>query len=197
MHGTAFGGAGWRAVHLDPALDRARVAALLAAAPDLSVLTTGEPPAPGDAAAFFEDRPPARPGATVWKLGIEAAADDGRETAAARPLLGLLDVALDYPASGTWYVALLLVRPDRRGRGLGTAVVETLAGAAAAADARALRLVVIEANRRGRAFWARLGFRVARVVPPERIGRRVHARLELERPLDAAADRAYSAAART
>ena len=167
-----FAGADWRVAPLRPAHDAGRVQALFEAARDYAELETGDGP-PADAGrAFFTDAPPRRPDAEMLKLGVEAAGIG---------LAGLIDVVIDYPHPACWFIGLMLLRPEARGRGLGGAALEGLAGHAAANGAEALRLVALERNPRGRAFWAAHGFRVVRRLPPERFGRRVHVRCEMER----------------
>jgi len=169
-----FVGPDWRAAPLSPERDAARAQAVLDAAADYAEFECGAPAPPDAGAAFFTDAPPRKPDAEMLKLGIEAAG---------LGLAGLLDVVLDYPAPPVWFIGLLLLRPEARGRGLGRAAAEGLAEHAAARGARALRLVALERNARGRAFWEARGFRPLRRLPPERFGTRTHVRVEYERPL--------------
>jgi GNAT superfamily N-acetyltransferase len=63
------------------------------------------------------------------------------------------------------YVALLELRPEWQGRGIGGAILEDLL-ARAHESGRALALHCLEANPRARAFYERAGLRVVESDPP-------------------------------
>jgi GNAT superfamily N-acetyltransferase len=64
-----------------------------------------------------------------------------------------------------WFVDLLYVRPDARGRGIGRALMREVTERAAAAGIDALELEVLESNSDARRLYDRLGFRtVARTL---------------------------------
>lgn len=64
-------------------------------------------------------------------------------------------------AGGEAEILTLAVAPDARRNGLGAALVEAAAGAAARRDASALFLEVAEDNHPARALYAKLGFETA------------------------------------
>ncbi|MDX5930771.1 GNAT family N-acetyltransferase [Acidiphilium acidophilum] len=151
--------------------DRGRVAALSIACADYAELVTGLPPTSRDGDCFFDDLPPGRTTASMLKLGIS----DDRDR-----LIALLDVVMDYPDAGVWYVGLLLIHPEFRRQGLGRSLVNGLASHARAQGAASLRLGVVEANAPALAFWLRLGFRAIGDAPDHHIGVRVHRVIEFE-----------------
>jgi GNAT superfamily N-acetyltransferase len=98
---------------------------------------------------LLRELPPGRTLADKYVLGIRGA--DHR-------LIGVIDVVRDYPASGEWYLGLLLLHPGERGRGLGERVYEAVEAWVRRRGGAAMWLAVLEQNPRARRFWKRLGF---------------------------------------
>jgi GNAT superfamily N-acetyltransferase len=73
-------------------------------------------------------------------------------------MVGFVDALKDYPDAGDWWVGLLLLTPNARGRGIGTQLYRAFESWASAQGAKRVYLGVIEANPRAHAFWERLGF---------------------------------------
>jgi ribosomal protein S18 acetylase RimI-like enzyme len=73
-------------------------------------------------------------------------------------LIAIVDLLEDYPDEANWYVGLLLLSPDERGRGLGTAIwtaIETWIRGEGGSHAR---LIVQEQNPDAARFWRTVGF---------------------------------------
>lgn len=159
------------------ALDRQRdldaVTDLALACDDYTRAVRGTPADAADGPAFFEDAPPERTAAGMVKLG---AFENGA-------LLGIADIVPDYPTDGIWYLGLMLVRPEERGRGIGPLFLDHIDGLARAANADRLSLSVMTTNKRALHFWKAQGFRAIRRLPRSTFGRLSHERLELARPL--------------
>ncbi|MDR0837824.1 MAG: GNAT family N-acetyltransferase [Propionibacteriaceae bacterium] len=83
-------------------------------------------------------------------------------------LVGFADIVAGYPDSDSWYIGLLLLAEDVRGRGLGSAVISALESLLVARGARDLYLAVYDANIPGRAFWQALGFVPVKHAPEHR-----------------------------
>lgn len=66
--------------------------------------------------------------------------------------------ALERAASGTWYINVLAVLPDARGRGIGSALIDAARDATAEAGVSGLSLIVSDANEGARRLYARHGF---------------------------------------
>jgi ribosomal protein S18 acetylase RimI-like enzyme len=77
-------------------------------------------------------------------------------------LVGVVELLAGYPGPTEWYIGLLLLRPDRRGAGAGTAVWEHLRQRMTQGGATTVRLIVQQQNPRARRFWERQGFAVER-----------------------------------
>jgi len=72
-------------------------------------------------------------------------------------LLALLDAVTGGQAEGTWLLSRVLVRPDVRGRGIGSGLVEALESWIRAQGGRALHLAVPRRNRQAIDFARRSG----------------------------------------
>jgi RimJ/RimL family protein N-acetyltransferase len=73
-------------------------------------------------------------------------------------LVGFVDAVKDYPEAGDWWVGLVLLAPNSRGRGIGSQLYRAFESWIEGQGAQRVYLGVIEANPRAHAFWERLGF---------------------------------------
>lgn len=89
-------------------------------------------------------------------------------------MVGAIDVLRDYPTPAVWYLGLLLVAPDERGRGLGALILEALRQWIAAEAGDAIRLVVQSQNLGALRFWTREGFVEIDPPPSSRPAHEVH-----------------------
>jgi GNAT superfamily N-acetyltransferase len=156
--------------------DAPRLQRLLERCEDFALLSDGEPPAP-DAAdkAFTEVPPDYRP----ETMRIWAVADpEGRLDAVMHVLPG-------YPDDEAWWLGLLLIAPERRGQGLGSAMLDWLCAAARTDGRREIQLGVLDANLAGRRFWEREGFEWLRSTEPRTFGRKQHVVYVLRKSLAA------------
>ena len=133
---------------LDPHKDLNNLQALYERAADYWLLADGRAPDRGKAAAFFTDGPPVCDPARSHRLGIFRG----------MRLVGVAEMSFGFPEPLDGYLGLMILDPAVRGEGIGPAVLHEMERLARAAGARRLYLGVLEANPRGRAFWARQGF---------------------------------------
>ena len=77
----------------------------------------------------------------------------------ARLEMGVPLQELENLAPATWYVNVLAVYPEQRGRGLGTTLLGLADELAAAAGSRGLSIIVSDANRTARRLYERCGYR--------------------------------------
>lgn len=152
--------------------DEAEVAALIKRCADYVLLEKGELPKAEAAAEFFDDKPAGRAAEDVFKLGLRD--NIGK-------LMGLIDLARDYPECGTWYLGLLLLDPAIRGGGVGRALVEELAAYLASEGSTRIMLAVMEENHQALRFWQTAGFETTRELPPRRFGIKEHHLIEMAR----------------
>jgi GNAT superfamily N-acetyltransferase len=74
------------------------------------------------------------------------------------PLDAMAQVLRDVPERGTWWIGLLVVAPELRGRAIGSELLRHVVAAAVAEDISTLKLAVSQRNARGLRFWQREGF---------------------------------------
>lgn len=73
-------------------------------------------------------------------------------------LLGVCELLQDYPDSGDLWIGLLLLRPEQRGTGLGSALLRSVMDWAKAHGYVHIGLGVVVQNEAGFRFWQRSGF---------------------------------------
>lgn len=119
--------------------------------PEYWRLTHGHPPPPDDAARAFDAHPPADMSyrEDLWFIVREQAS--GAITAQ-------IAVATDLMAPGVYHLGFFIIATRCWGSGLAARLHGAYQHWALARGARWLRLGVVEANRRARVFWERLGY---------------------------------------
>lgn len=85
-------------------------------------------------------------------------------------VVGLLEFLSDFPAPREWYVGFLLLNPDVRSEGRGSALMSAFEKHARARGAEKLRVAVAEQGDGSRRFWSRQGFTDESRVGPKRYG---------------------------
>ena len=131
---------------LDPVRDRNDVAVLLLQAADYYHLWLGHDPGPKQVDEVFTACPPNCDPARSHRLGLFL---DGQ-------LAGVAELSFGFPLPEDAYLGLMILAPAARGHGHGSAFTSHLE--ALAHPCPRLYLGVLQANTRGRAFWARQGF---------------------------------------
>jgi GNAT superfamily N-acetyltransferase len=101
-------------------------------------------------------------------------------------LVGILEAVSDFPSPDEWYLGLMLLGPEARGRGRGEAVIRGYEDWLRGQGARLLRLCVSEPNPAARRFWTRVGFRDETWVGPLEQGLLTYRVLRMSKPLVAA-----------
>ena len=133
---------------LDPAADRAAVLALLTEAQDYYHLWKGRAPGDEEVDDFFTGAPLSGDSAATLRLGLFVG---GR-------LVGLAEVVFGFPTASDAYLGLMILTPDARSHGHGARFLAQIEERCRTAQATRLYLAVLQANPRGAAFWARMGF---------------------------------------
>jgi ribosomal protein S18 acetylase RimI-like enzyme len=122
--------------------------------------------------------PPGRTADDKFSFGIYAA--DGE-------LIGYAELFRNYPADAEWWIGLLMLDPDARGRGLGSEIVCNASAWAAENGARSIMLAVLESDERAQRFWIRQGFEeVRRRAYESQATKKPHSVIIMRRPLDSA-----------
>ena len=73
-------------------------------------------------------------------------------------MIAFVNLARDFPKPTEWFLALLVLDPQHRGRGLGAEIHRETVDFVAAQGATTLWLAVLTKNEGGRRFWTRLGY---------------------------------------
>jgi ribosomal protein S18 acetylase RimI-like enzyme len=128
--------------------DADRVLHLCLRAQDYVTLETGKAPDMAYVQETMTEAPTGIPPEQIWCWG---ATDNGT-------LSGIVTCLKGYYEPGDWYLGLLLLDPAARGAGLGAHMARHVIAQARADRAACLRIAVLDANPRGRAFWIAQGF---------------------------------------
>ena len=72
--------------------------------------------------------------------------------------VAIVDLLEDFPQPAEWYVGLLLLAPDERHHGLGTAIWNAMEAWLRLQGVRRIRLIVQEQNPHAAQFWQSVGF---------------------------------------
>lgn len=131
--------------------DAARIQSCLQGASGYFILSEGHPPGPD----------------TAGQLLVEAEIDAHRrvyslvlrrDKPAREPVIGILDLHLDYPEPGSAQIGLLLFREAYQGLGHGRETMVAIEEALGGVGYRAMRLSVVDGNLDAKLFWQRIGF---------------------------------------
>ena len=170
---TEFIAAGLRAVRLSvdaaPAVQR-----LLERCTDYYELVEGRSPASDAAIEELTGGPPERIPHDLVCLGLLAEPD---------ALVGVIGALRNHRRPDQWYLGLMLLDPDYRGRGVGRACYQAFEGWIASQGVDSALVAVVEANTRAAKFWQSLGFGWPRCYPERTIGLRRHVLIEFEKSL--------------
>lgn len=103
-------------------------------------------------------------------------------------LVGLIEAIQHYPDDRSWWVGLMMIAPQQRGRGLGSDFYKAFERWVLAQGAQQVMLSVVEENEQGYHFWQKIGFDVIRKAPPKQFGNKTHVRYVMRRAVVASAE---------
>lgn len=150
-------------------------------------LTHGHPPAADDAVTAFDKGPPSF---MSWRLHPWLWARDRDHGA----LIGQFRYVVDLMAPGVCHLGFFMVAQHLHGTGFAQRLYEDYEAAAHAAQARWLRLGVVEANPRARRFWLRQGYVDVKRTLGTVLGQRTHVQITMVKPVGGATLADYLAA---
>jgi GNAT superfamily N-acetyltransferase len=113
-------------------------------------LVCGAPPQPTQGRDDLLDMPEGKEAADKLFVGAFSPAGE---------LIAVLDLVRDYPAERQWYIGLLMIDPEQRGRGLGGRIYGAVEAWIRTQRGERVGLCVQEQNPAAFRFWSRLGFR--------------------------------------
>lgn len=150
--------------------------ALFVACTDFFLLTEGMPPSSTAAHDEFTDAPDGKSPDDLHFFGLGDAQDR---------LVGVITTAQCYPDDKTWWLGLMLLAPDQRGLGLGSAFYHAFEAWLISQKVTYVALSAIASNTHGRAFWHHLGFEEIRQTSPCPYGQKTHTVYVYRRPIHA------------
>ena len=116
---------------------------------DYHIAHEGTPTRPNAAEEELTSLPPGRSADDKFSFGIHSAGGE---------LVGYIELFRDYPATGDWWIGLLMLDPAVRRRGVGGRIFRNAGKWAAANGARSIMLAVLESDEAAQSFWIRQGF---------------------------------------
>ena len=141
--------AGYQPLRLQPA-DAGRLQVLLDRCSDYYELHEGCA-TPADAGSYeLSAVPDGRAASELHVIGLRTPAGT---------LDAVMQVLPNYPLPDVWWLCLLVVAPDLRGRGLGRVLFQHTLETATVAGTTELQLAVSLRNPRAQKFWRAVGFR--------------------------------------
>ncbi len=170
---ATFEGRAWRAVSLrEEHADS--LTRLYEDCVDYFELVQGAPPGPAEVQSAFTSLPE---GKTYEDKFAFVLLDQDQN------VFGHLELIRDYPTSREWWVGILLLSPDKRGRGIGAEVDRSAGEWVRAYRGGGLQLSVVEANQAAVGFWRHVGYEEIERKGPRRMDRKDHSLVVLRRPL--------------
>lgn len=99
-------------------------------------------------------------------------------------LLGMIESIRYYPDNKTWWIGLMMLAPEQRGKGLGADFYKAFERWVSVQGVQQISLSVVEANKSGLQFWKKMGFEVIRKTPPRQFGIKTHELYVLSRTIN-------------
>lgn len=124
---------------------------------DFFLLTNGVPPTSSSAMDEFSDVPPGKALDDLHVFGLF----DGDTDA----LIGSISAIRQYPDAETWWIGLMLLAPEYREKGLGTAFYQAFERWVVGQGGACISLCAIAPNHTGIQFWQHMGFELVRTIP--------------------------------
>jgi ribosomal protein S18 acetylase RimI-like enzyme len=140
--------------------DKTDIQNFLGECSDYKIMECGQPVQPEDAMSFLFDIPPEKTLDDKFVFAIEKEAR----------IVALVDVLMNYKEENVWWIGLLLIHPDMRGKGMGRQIVDFLRENFIHQGVREIRMGVLEENTPGQIFWKRMGFNPIELIPNRQYG---------------------------
>jgi ribosomal protein S18 acetylase RimI-like enzyme len=141
---------------------------------DYFELVDGEKVGPNAGIEIFEQKPDKKSIDDKYVIGIFGKCGS---------LVGIIDMVVDYPVDGEWFIGLLMLSPNYRNLGLGEKIYREFESWALRSGARSIGLGVVEQNKKAYHFWEQLGFELIEKRPPKQFGNKENVVLVMRRAL--------------
>lgn len=136
---------------------------------DYYTLIEGRSVSSNGADELFLDVPPGKNLYDKMVLGIYYKKNNN----SSNELLGVIDLVKDYPNKNTWFIGLMIIRPDARNKNLGRKVYTELLNWALKNDISTIQLGVLQENKRAYKFWKNIGFKQIYKITDYKIANKV------------------------
>jgi GNAT superfamily N-acetyltransferase len=143
---------------------------------EFALLTDGKPASPTAARDEFDAVPEGKTTQDKYIFGLF----DSRNV-----LLGMIESIRNYPDNKTWWLGLMMLAPEQRGKGLGSEFYKGFEHCVAALGVQHVSLSVVEANEEGLRFWKKMGFEVIHKTSPKQFGDKRHRLYVMSRTVNA------------
>ncbi|EDX83292.1 acetyltransferase, GNAT family [Synechococcus sp. PCC 7335] len=140
---------------------------------EFALLTDGQSPPSTAARDEFEALPDGKTTQDKYIFGLFDKND----------LIGMIESIRHYPDNQTWWLGLMMLSPEQRGKGLGSELYQAFETWVTAQEIKQVSLSVVEANKLGLQFWKSLGFEVVKKMEPQQFGNKTHAVYVMSRPV--------------
>jgi ribosomal protein S18 acetylase RimI-like enzyme len=131
---------------------------------DYTLLVEGQAVSPTAALDEFQAVPPGKPLSDKFIFGL--CGEQGE-------IVGVLEGICRYPDSTTWWIGLLMLAPEVRGRGVGRQLLQGFSEHVFSNGGKDIMLGVVEDNERACRFWQQMGFTVVRKTEPRQFGKKM------------------------
>jgi GNAT superfamily N-acetyltransferase len=131
---------------------------------EFSLLTEGTLFSPTEASDEFDVVPDGKTTADKYMFGLFL--DNSYEEIHQCNLIGMIEAIRHYPDSQTWWIGLMMLTPQQRGRGIGANFYQAFEDWILKQGIKRVSLCAIEANELGLKFWKRLGFEIVNKKEP-------------------------------
>jgi ribosomal protein S18 acetylase RimI-like enzyme len=139
---------------------------------DYTFIVEGESTSPTAAQETFQFVPPGRSPSDKFIFGL---IDQHNK------IVGLLEGMSHYPDDTTWWIGLLMLSPEVRGRGVGRKLLDGFSRYVQSRGGTIIMLGVVEANQRAYRFWQQMGFKLIRKTEPRQFGKKEQAVFVMQR----------------
>ena len=133
---------------------------------EFALLTDGKPPSPTAAREEFDALPDGKTTEDKYIFGLFDSQDE---------LIGMVESLRHYPDNQTWWVGLMMLSPQYRGKKIGSQFYQGFENWVSAQEIKRVSLSVVKANESGLNFWKSLGFEVINKRQPRKFGNKMHA----------------------
>ena len=137
---------------------------LFEACADYAMIVEGEAVSPTAAQEIFQSVPAGRSLNDKFLYGLLNRKGE---------IVGILEGMRNYPDETTWWIGLLMLAPEIRGRGLGRKLIQGFFEYVRSEHGQAIMLGVVEDNHGAYRFWEHFGFELVNRTEPRPFGKKI------------------------